>query len=138
MEMSERILRDFETIAVVGASREPGKAAHSVPARMQAAGFKIVPINPHATELFGERVYRTLADVPFPVDVVLVFRPSAATPDVARQAVAIGAKALWLQQGIHSEESRRIAESAGLRYVEDACAAVVRAAHGIRKPAKAS
>jgi predicted CoA-binding protein len=138
MEMSERILRDFETIAVVGASREPDKAAHSVPARMQAAGFKIVPINPHATELFGERVYRTLADVPFPVEIVLVFRPSAATPDVARQAVAIGAKALWLQQGIHSEESRRIADAAGLLYVEDACAAVVRASHAIRKPARAS
>jgi predicted CoA-binding protein len=133
MDTAERILREFDTIAVVGASREPSKAAHDVPAQLQAAGFRIVPVNPHAETLLGQRVYRTLADIPFPVDVVLVFRPSQDAPEVARQAVAIGAKALWLQQGIASDEARRTAEAAGLQYVEDTCSAVVRSTLRISK-----
>jgi uncharacterized protein len=133
MDTAERILREFDTIAVVGASREPSKAAHDVPAQLQAAGFRIVPVNPHAETLLGQRVYRTLADIPFPVEVVLVFRPSQDAPEVARQAVAIGAKALWLQQGIASDEARRTAEAAGLQYVEDTCSAVVRSTLRISK-----
>ena len=133
MDTAERILREFDTIAVVGASREPSKAAHDVPAQLQAAGFRIVPVNPHAETLLGQRVYRTLADIPFPVDVVLVFRPSQDAPEVARQAVAIGAKALWLQQGIASDEARSTAEAAGLQYVEDTCSAVVRSTLRISK-----
>jgi predicted CoA-binding protein len=133
MDTAESILRAFSTIAVVGASRDPHKAAHEVPAELQAAGFRIVPVNPHASELLGERVYRTLAEIPFPIELVLVFRPSADTPEIARQAVAIGAKALWLQLGIHSDESARIASDAGLLYVEDTCSAVVRSMRRIRK-----
>jgi hypothetical protein len=133
MDTAERILRELDTIAVVGASRDPSKAAHDVPAQLQAAGFRIVPVNPHAETLLGERAYRTLAEIPFAIDVVLVFRPSQETPEVARQAVAIGAKALWLQLGIASEEARRIAETARLLYVEDTCSAVVRSTLRIRK-----
>lgn len=123
----EEILAGARTIAVVGLSRDPAKEAHAVPAVLQAHGFRIIPVHPSATELLGEKVYRKLEDIPEPVDLVDVFRPSAETPEVARSAVAIGAKALWLQQGIVSEEARRIAEEAGLAYVENRCTAVVRA-----------
>jgi predicted CoA-binding protein len=133
MDVSERILREFRTIAVVGLSRDPSKAAHAIPARMQRAGFRVIPVNPFIAEVLGEQAYPKLADVPFSVEVVLVFRPSAEAAAVASQAVAIGAKALWLQQGIVSAEARRIAEAAGVLYVEDRCMGVERAVHGITK-----
>ena len=118
---------------MVGASRDPNKAGGSVPAGLQARGFRIIPINPFADTLFGERVYRTLGDVPVKIDLVDVFRPAADTPEIARQAVAAGAKALWLQLDIRSEDARRIAEAAGLDYVEDECTAVVSSLYRIRK-----
>lgn len=126
------VLASAKTIAVVGASRDPRKAGGSVPEGLQRRGFRIIPINPFADELFGERVYRTLADVPEKVDLVDVFRPSGDAPEIARQAVAIGAKALWLQEDIRSEEARRIAEEAGLEYIEDECTAVIASLYQIR------
>lgn len=117
----ERILTSYDTITVVGASSSAAKDAHAVPAYMQAHGWRIIPVNPHADQIFGQPVYRRLADVPEQVGLVDVFRPSAQTPDVARQAVAAGATALWLQLGIESAEARAIAESAGLLYVENRC-----------------
>jgi uncharacterized protein len=133
-ELTKRILTEFATITVVGCSTDPVKSAHSVPAAMQAYGWRVIPVNPHADRLLGENVYRTLADVPEPVTFVDVFRPSEQAPDVARQAVAVGAQALWLQLGIISAEAREIAESGGLLYVEDRCLAVERARHAIRNP----
>ena len=133
----EEILRRARTIAVVGASRDPSKAAGSVPAGLQRRGFRIIPVNPFADELFGERVYRTLLDVLEPVDLVDVFRPAADAPEVARQAAAIGAKALWLQLDIRSPEARRIAEAAGMDYVEDQCTAVISALYRINKASAA-
>jgi uncharacterized protein len=133
MDTPERILRDYDVIAVVGASRDPSKAAHSVPRQLQGAGFRVVPINPHAELILGQQVYRTLESIPFPIDIVLVFRPSPDVPPIAKSAVAIGAKALWLQQGIASPDARRIARDGGLLYVEDECSAVVRSTHQIRK-----
>jgi predicted CoA-binding protein len=134
MLSAEEILRTYSTIAVVGASRDSAKAAHQVPAQLDAAGFRIIPVNPHATgELFGETVYPDLAAIPFPVEIVLVFRPAEFAPEIARQAVAIHAKALWLQLGIFSDEARSIAEAGGLEYVEDECSAVVRSLARIRK-----
>jgi predicted CoA-binding protein len=130
---SKEVLEGATTIAVVGASRNPDKAGGSVPEGLQRRGFRIIPINPFADTLFGERVYRSLAEVPEKVDIVDVFRPAADAPEIARQAVAIGAKALWLQLDIRSEEARRIAEGAGLDYVEDECTAIVTALHRIRK-----
>ncbi len=133
MDTTEQILRDYRTIAVVGLSRDPSKAAHAIPARMQQAGFRVIPVNPSIAEVLGEKAYASLADVPFSVEVVLVFRPSADAPAIAKDAVAIGAKALWLQQGIVSDEARQTAEAAGLLYVEDRCIGVERAVHGVVK-----
>ena len=132
---AKEILEAATTIAVIGASRDPSKAGGSVPAGLQRRGFRIIPINPFADELFGERVYRSLSEVPMKIDIVDVFRPAADAPEIARQAVAIGAKALWLQLDIRSEEARRIAEAAGLDYVEDECTAVVGALYRIKKAA---
>lgn len=130
---SHEILEKATTIAVVGASRDPNKAGGSVPAGLQQRGFRIIPINPFADQLFGERVYRSLSEVPLKIDLVDVFRPAADAPEIARQAVAVGAKALWLQLDIRSEEARRIAEAAGLDYIEDECTAVVSSLYRIRK-----
>jgi predicted CoA-binding protein len=127
------ILNYARTVAVVGASRDPRKPSGSVPVRLQGHGFRIIPVNPTADELYGERAYPALAEVPGPVDIVEVFRPSEEAAEVARQAVALGARALWLQLGLRSEEARRIAEAAGLDYVEDRCMAVESARLGIDK-----
>ena len=136
MSKTEReILEAATTIAIVGASRDPNKAGGSVPLGLQQRGFHVVPINPFADELFGERVYRSLSEVPFKIDLVDVFRPAADAPEIARQAVAVGAKALWLQLDIRSEEARRIAEGAGLDYVENSCTAVVSSLYRIKKAA---
>src|SRR5438477_7277129 len=97
------VLERTATIAVVGCSRSLRKEAGRIPSQMQMAGYRIIPVNPHADELLGERVHRRLEDIPDPVDLVNVFRPSREAPEVARSAVAIGAKALWLQLGISSE-----------------------------------
>jgi uncharacterized protein len=132
----ERILTTYDTITVVGASAAPAKAAHYVPAHMQQHGWRIVPVNPHEAEILGEPVYRTLADVLAPVGLVDVFRPSAATPGFARQAVAAGATALWLQLGIASAQSRAIAEAAGLLYVENRCLIIEQRRLGLRAPAR--
>ena len=131
----EHILRTYATITVVGTSQNPSKPAHYVPAHMQAHGWRIIPVNPHADQILGEAVYRTLADVPEQIGLVDVFRPSPQTPEVARQAVAVGATALWLQLGITSEEARSIAENAGLLYVEDRCLIIEQRRLGLDAPA---
>jgi len=133
MDDTQTVLREFSVIAVVGLSRDPSKAAHAVPAGLQAAGFRIVPVNPEAKELLGEPAFASLTDIPFPIEMVLVFRPARFAAAIAEQAVAIGAKALWLQKGIFSSEARAIAQRAGLRYVEDRCSGVERALYGIVK-----
>jgi predicted CoA-binding protein len=130
----EHILRNYDTITVVGASDDLAKAAHYVPAHMQMHGWRIVPVNPHAATILGEPVYRTLADVPEQIGLVDVFRPSADTPEIARQAVDVGATALWLQLGIVSEEARSIAVNAGLLYVEDRCLIVEQRRLGLNAP----
>jgi hypothetical protein len=130
----QQILTTYDTIAVVGASAAPAKAAHYVPAHMQRHGWRIIPVNPHADAILGEPVYRVLRDVPEPIGLVNVFRPSGQTPDVARQAVAAGAAALWLQLGIASAEARAIAEAAGLLYVEDRCLFIEQQRLGLDAP----
>ena len=132
---SREVLERTHTIAVVGASRDPRKAGGSVPAGLQRRGFRIIPINPYADTLFGERVYRSLLDVPEKIDLVDVFRPAADAPEIARQAAAVGAQAFWLQLEIRSDEARRIAEAAGMDYVEDECTGVVSSMYRIRKTA---
>jgi predicted CoA-binding protein len=127
------VLESSTTIAVVGASRNPDKAGGSVPEGLQRRGFRVIPINPFADVLFGEKAYRSLEEVPEKIDLVDVFRPAADAPEIARQAVAIGAKALWLQLDIRSEEARKIAETAGLDYVEDECTAITASLYRIKK-----
>jgi uncharacterized protein len=134
--MAEQILRSYATITVVGASAAPAKAAHTVPAHMQHHGWRIIPVNPHADEILGEQVYRTLADVPEQVGLVDVFRPSGQAADIARQAAAAGATALWLQLGIVSAEARAIAERAAMLYVEDRCLIIEQRRLGLTAPVR--
>jgi predicted CoA-binding protein len=116
-----QILEESKTIAVVGASFDTSKPANYVPRYLQSQGYRIIPVNPKGGELLGEKVYERLTDVTEPIDLVDVFRPGPDTPPVARDAVAVGAKVLWLQQGIVSEEAERIATEGGLKAVMDRC-----------------
>jgi uncharacterized protein len=95
----------------------PLQPAHQIPRYLQRQGYRILPVNPHGGELLGEPVARSLAEVDRPVDVVDVFRPAEEAPEIARQAIAIDARVLWLQLGIESEEAKRLAEGAGLTVV---------------------
>jgi predicted CoA-binding protein len=117
----KQIYADTKTIAVVGASNDEKKPGHNIPAYLQTQGYKIIPVNPRGGEMFGEPVRASLADIEEPIDVVDVFRPSEETPDIARQAVEAGAKVLWLQTGIESEEAARIAREGGLQVVMNTC-----------------
>lgn len=122
--LRERLLRIYaetKTIAVVGASADPSKPAHQIPRFLQRQGYRILPVNPRGGELLGEAVAHSLAEVDGPVDVVDVFRPAAEAPEIAREAIAIGAKVLWLQLGIESQEAKRLAEAAGLTVVMNRC-----------------
>lgn len=121
------VYEQTKTIAVVGCSTSWPKPAHVVPAYLQSRGFRIVPINPREDEVLGQRTYPALLDVDVPVDVVEVFRPPAEAPEIARSAAALGARCLWLQIGIVSEDAARIAEDAGLTVVMDRCMGI---AHG--------
>jgi hypothetical protein len=116
-----RIYAESKTIAVVGASADPAKAAHRIPAYLQSRGYRVLAVNPRGGKLFGERVATTLLEIEEPVDIVDVFRPADEAPEIARQAVEIGAKVLWLQLGIESPQARRIAEAGGLTFVENRC-----------------
>jgi predicted CoA-binding protein len=124
LSLRERLLRIYaetKTIAVVGASADPSKPAHQIPRYLQRQGYRILPVNPRGGELLGEAVARSLAEVHGPVDVVDVFRPAEEAAEIAREAIAIGAKVLWLQLGIESEEAKRLAEAAGLTVVMNRC-----------------
>ncbi|GGN15996.1 hypothetical protein FHR83_004817 [Actinoplanes campanulatus] len=127
MRSAQQILAGASVIAVVGASRDPYKPAHTIPLQMLRHGWRIIPVNPFVDELFGVPTVPTLAEIDEPIDLVNVFRPARDAVDVVRQAVAVKAPAVWLQSGIVSTEARRIAEEAGLEYVEDRCLAVERA-----------
>jgi hypothetical protein len=118
-------MREARTIAVVGASPDPSRTSYRVMRYLQDAGYRCIPVNPNTGEVLGERCYPTLADVPEAVDFVDVFRRPEYCAAVAEDAVAIGARALWLQLGIRNADARRIAVEAGLDYVEDACTLVV-------------
>ena len=133
MRSPAQILRDAEVIAVVGASREAWKPSHSVPLEMLRHGWRIIPVNPYADEVFGVKTVPTLADIGEPVDLVDIFRPARDAVEIVRQAIAIKAPAVWLQSGIVSAQARRLAEEAGIDYVEDRCLAVERAVGSLTK-----
>lgn len=126
MSSAEQILRDAKTIAMVGASPNPMKASHGVMRYLLAAGYRVIPVRPlDCDEVLGVPCVATLAEIEEPIDLVDVFRRPEHCAQHAQEAVDAGAKALWLQLGIRSEEARRIATEAGLDYVEDSCTAVV-------------
>lgn len=124
-----RILGTARTIAVVGLSSNVLRPSHFVAFYLQRHVYRVVPVNPREVDVLGETSYPSLADVPFPIDVVDVFRVSSAVPGIARQAVEIGAKALWMQFGVISLEGAEIAERAGLDVVVDRCMKVEHARH---------
>lgn len=117
------LLGTARTVAVVGLSPDPDRDSHQIAAYLQEHGVRIVPVNPNAEEILGERSYASLRDIPSDVhvDIVDVFRRSEETPAIARDAVAIGASALWLQEGIVNEEAARIAFDAGLDVIMGVC-----------------
>jgi hypothetical protein len=117
------ILGDAKTIAVVGLSSNPFRDSFEVAEYLQGKGYRIVPVNPNETEVLGETAYPSLLDVPkdLRIDVVDVFRRAAKTPPIAEQAVQVGAKVLWLQDGIVNEDARRIAEEGGLTVIMGVC-----------------
>jgi uncharacterized protein len=117
----KKIYSETKTIAVVGASTDAFKAAHRIPRYLKSQGYKIIPVNPTVDEVFDEPAVDSIADIKEPIDAVDVFRPAEEAPEIARQAVAAGARVLWLQEGIVSEEARKIAEEGGLKVVMDMC-----------------
>jgi uncharacterized protein len=117
----EKIIRQSHTIAIVGLSPNPLRPSNFVGYYLQRHGYKIVPVNPSADEILGEKSYPSLRSIPFPVDVVDVFRVPEAVPPIAEEAVSIGAAALWLQFDVISPQGAAIAERGGLMVVMDRC-----------------
>jgi uncharacterized protein len=120
-EQLRQILATGKTIAVVGLSNKPDRPNHTVPAYLQQQGYRVIPVNPNLTEALGERAYASLRDIPEPVDVVEIFRPSEAVPPIVEDAIAVGAKVVWMQLGIVNEQAAARAEAAGLQVVMDTC-----------------
>ncbi|WP_027090999.1 CoA-binding protein [Cohnella thermotolerans] len=136
-EQIKELLERSNTIAVVGLSEDPSKTSHMVSEAMQRKGYRIIPVNPNARTVLGEKSYPSLRDIPEPVDIVNVFRRPEHTPPIAEEAVAIGAKALWLQLGIANDDAARIAQEGGLTVVMDRCIKVedsILLPEGKRKP----
>lgn len=121
-EQIKTILQNAGNIAVVGLSDKTDRTSYMVAGALKQNGYRIVPVNPAVQgEILGEQVYAALADIPEPIDIVNVFRRSEFTPEIAKEAVAINAKVLWLQQGIINEEAAQIAAEAGLTVIMDRC-----------------
>lgn len=116
-----RILKTSKTIAVVGLSNNPDRPSHDIAGYLQRAGYRIIPVNPTITEALGERAYPSLRDVPEQVDVVQIFRRPEEVPAVVEDAIAIGAKVVWMQPGAENDEAAARAEEAGLLAVNGAC-----------------
>ncbi|MHB8859855.1 MAG: CoA-binding protein [Thermoleophilia bacterium] len=120
-ETPESIMAKARVIAIVGASPNPDRPSHKVAAYLIEQGFEVIPVRPKVKEILGRRCYGSLEEIPGKIDIVDVFRRPEACPDVARAAVAAGAGALWLQEGIVSQEAARIAREGGLAIVMDLC-----------------
>ncbi|CAM3356163.1 CoA-binding protein [Paenibacillus lupini] len=117
----KEILQASTNIAVVGLSDKPDRVSYMVSEAMQKKGYRIIPVNPAAETILGEKCYATLKDIPEPVDIVNVFRRPEHTPPIAEEAVAIGAKTLWLQLGIANDDAAKIAFDGGLQVIMDRC-----------------
>jgi uncharacterized protein len=117
----ESLLKSAKTIAVVGLSGTPWKPSYGVSEYMQAMGYRIIPVNPNETEVLGEKAFATLDEVPFPVDIVNVFRQSRYVPEIVDAAIRIGAKCIWMQEEVVHREAAEKAQAAGLQVVMDRC-----------------
>ena len=117
----ENLLRNSKTIAVVGLSGSRWRPSYGVSEYMQVAGYRIVPVNPNEAEVLGQKAYPTLEDIPEPVDLVNIFRQSQFVPEIVESAIRIGAKGVWMQEGVVHEEAARRAKEAGLEVVMDRC-----------------
>jgi predicted CoA-binding protein len=120
-ERIKEILTDARNVAVVGLSDKPDRVSYMVAEAMQKKGYRIIPVNPNAEHILGEKSYAALADIPEPVDIVNVFRRSEHTVEVAGEAAQIHAKVFWLQQGIFNEEAAEVAKAGGLEVIMDRC-----------------
>ena len=126
-EKTRRILRENRTIAVVGLSAQWHRPSYFAAKYMQEHGYRVIPVNPTYDTILGQKCFKSLRDIPEKVDIVDCFRKSAEIPAIAEDAIAIGAKVLWMQLGVMNAEARRHAEAAGLEVVEDRC---VKIEHG--------
>jgi predicted CoA-binding protein len=121
MPDGEKLLRDAKTIAVVGLSSNRWRASYGVSEYMQSVGYRIVPVNPKESEVLGEKAHATLDEVPVPVDIVNIFRQSHFVPEIVDAAIRIGAKGVWMQEGVVHEGAAEKARAAGLEVVMDHC-----------------
>jgi hypothetical protein len=115
------LLERSKVIAVVGLSSKPHRPSHGVARYLQSAGYRVIPVNPNESEVLGEKSYARLEDVPIKVDIVDVFRRSEFVPPVVESAIAVGARAVWMQEGVSHEEAAARAKDAGLEVVMDRC-----------------
>jgi len=127
------LLTNATTIAIVGASSNPDKESYGIMKKLLSVGYHVIPVNPKETEILGQQSYPSLIDVPEPIDIVDVFRRAEDTPAIADDAVTVGAKALWLQTGISSEDAAARAKAGGLMVVMDTC---IGATHSLLRVAR--
>lgn len=120
-ETIKKILEDCKTIAVVGLSSNPGRASHGVASYMRSRGYKVIPVNPNETEVFGDKSFASLAEVPDKIDLVDIFRRSSEAGNAVDEAIAVGAQAVWLQEGVIDQGAAERAQAAGLLVVMDRC-----------------
>ena len=132
-EAIRALLESSKVVAMVGASSRPDRPSHGIMRLLLDAGFTVIPVNPRETEVLGKRAYATLADLPEKIDIVDVFRKAEDTPEIADEAVTVGAHALWLQLGIASDEAAEKAAAGGLVVVMDRCLGATVREMGIRK-----
>jgi uncharacterized protein len=121
MVAGENLLRNAKTIAVVGLSSRRTRPSYGVSEYMQSAGYRIIPVNPNESEVLGEKAYPTLDDVPEHIDIVDIFRRSELVPEVVEAAIRIGARGVWMQEGVVHEDAAQLARAAGLEVVMDRC-----------------
>jgi predicted CoA-binding protein len=119
--VNSAVLKDNKTIAVVGLSSNRRRPSYGVSEYMQSMGYRIVPVNPRETEVLGEKAFASLDEVPGPVDIVNVFRRSEFVPEIVDAAIRIGAKCVWMQEGVMHEEAAAKARAAGLEVVMNRC-----------------
>lgn len=123
------ILKNYRVVAVVGLSADPARPSYQVARYLQEHGYRIVPVNPGQTEILGEKCYPSLKDIPFPVEVVDIFRQPEAIEAIVSEALEVGAKVIWMQLGLIAEEPARRARAAGLQVVMDRCLKIEHGRH---------